>query len=94
MYFEAPSSPKPGDLAVMTSKSFPPTSNRTITFKYYMRGESITYLEVNKVDDVNGTKTQLFRKNGEQGAKWLPSLNRGVSINFASAVDYRVSCVL
>ena len=86
MYVETSLPVAPGQLAVMSSKSFLPTDNRTMTFKYAMRGANIRYLLVNKVEDVSGTKTQLYRLNGEQGlGGWF-----NASFNFASAVNYTV----
>ena len=93
MYVEMSSPAQTGQIAIMSSKSFPPTSNRTITFKYTMKGAKVTYLEVNKVDDGSGTKTQLFRQDGHQANAWLPYTYKGISIKFASAVNYTVSCL-
>ena len=86
MYVETSSPARPGQLGIMSSKSFSPTNNRTLTFKYSMKGGAIIYLQVNKVDDVGGNKTQLFRKDGHQANIWLPA-----SVNFASTVSYTVS---
>ena len=85
MYVETSLPVQPSQLAVMSSKSFLPTDNRTITFKYTMYGANVRYLQVNKVEDVSGTKTQLLRINGERFGYW-----HSASTSFASAVNYTV----
>ncbi|XP_056020518.1 MAM and LDL-receptor class A domain-containing protein 1-like, partial [Ostrea edulis] len=46
------------------------TSDLQMSFWYFMNGIGIGNLTVNKVDD-DGTKTELWRKEGRQGSEWI-----------------------
>ena len=58
------------DTALLTSKQFPPSQCRCISWHYHMYGRSMGELSVYIKDSV-GSKRILWNKKGDQGNRWI-----------------------
>lgn len=90
MYIETSSPRKPGDVAVLQSKTFPaPVNGRCLQFYYHMYGEHMGSLKVVLSPD-NGEESLLWENNQDMGNQWLLA-----RVEIPSGISqYRVSFVI
>ena len=70
IYAEASTPAAPNDKALLTSKAFPPSQCRCMTWYYSMYGKSMGELSVYIKDDVS-SRRKLWSKRDDQGNKWV-----------------------
>lgn len=86
IYAEASTPAKPDDVALLTSKEFPPSQCRCITWYYNMYGENMGELSM-YVKDSKGDRRKLWSKKGDQGNKWISG---EATISNVSNTNYQV----
>ncbi|CAB3997630.1 astacin-like metalloendopeptidase, partial [Paramuricea clavata] len=86
IYAEASVPATPNDIALLTSKQFPPSQCRCMTWYYSMYGKTMGELSVYIKDD-RGSRRKLWSKKGDQGSKWISG---EATISNVSSTDYQV----
>ncbi|XP_028412231.1 MAM and LDL-receptor class A domain-containing protein 1-like [Dendronephthya gigantea] len=77
---------KENDTALLTSKLFPPSQCRCISWYYHMYGRSMGELSVYIKDPV-GSKRIIWDKKGDQGNRWILD---SATISNVSTTSYQV----
>ncbi|XP_028414604.1 MAM and LDL-receptor class A domain-containing protein 2-like, partial [Dendronephthya gigantea] len=86
IFTEASFPAKENDTTLLTSKLFPPSQCRCISWYYYMYGRSMGELSVYIKDPV-GSKRIIWDKKGDQGNRWILG---SATISNVSTTSYQV----
>eukprot|EP00794_Sanderia_malayensis_P013852 gene13852-15300_t len=86
LYTEASSPAETGDIAVLQSQEFPPTTGQCMSFWYHMFGEDIGCLEVHVRDEKTGKSKQIWTLSGDQGDQW-----KEANVTIKSSDIYRIT---
>ena len=88
MYIETSSPRKPGDIARMLSRHYPPTNGRCLKFWYHMYGRSVGGLGV-FIHSEQGKEIILDTKAGNFGNQWLLAEYEVTSLSsFQVSIDF------
>ncbi|XP_077999791.1 MAM domain-containing glycosylphosphatidylinositol anchor protein 2-like isoform X2 [Glandiceps talaboti] len=86
LYTEASTPREPGDMARLTSPSFPATTGACFTFNYHMYGDHMGTLKVYVYNDGDVTGNPIWSQSGNQGSQW-----KQLNIYVVRKTNYRLA---